>query len=128
LTFIKIYDKVRYKLKKGGIKAMKEKYFYLDTGSYFMQVVKVLSDDDIEVSHDTLEKIASECLKNNIHFSYYKDIDLSDDIFNEYDEIEGFTYLDLSCYDIDFNIYMEVNNFKMFDTIPTHLEYETITI
>jgi hypothetical protein len=110
---------------------MKEKnvkYVLLDTGSYFMKVLKVSSDNDIEVSHDTLEKIASQCLKNNIHFSYYKDKDLSDDLFNEYDEIEGFTYLDLSSHDIDFNIYMEVNNFKMRDEIPSTYEYDEITI
>ena len=91
---------------------MKEKnvkYVLLDTGSYFMKVLKVYSDKKIDektFSHEILERIASQCLKNNIHFSYYKDIDLSDEIFNEYDEIEGFTYLDLSSHDIDFNIYI----------------------
>ena len=99
------------------------KYILLDSGFCWLHTIKLKSNDDIELSSDLLELVASECIKNNININFYKSDDEElKELFDEYENVDGYIYLDLSCYDIDYNIYLDIRNFKLLDEIPKTYE------
>ena len=75
---------------------MKKIFILLDTGFYWLNVIELNSNDKIELNHDLLESIIPELIKNG-YGDFIKDDDESiNELKNDYDEIEGYTYLDLS--------------------------------
>ena len=96
-----------------------KKFLLLDTGFYWLNVIELNSNDKIELNHDLLESVIPELIKNG-YCDFIKDDDDEsiNELKNDYDEIEGYIYLDLSYSDLGYNIYLNINNLKLLDIIP----------
>ena len=98
---------------------MNKKYILLDSGYVWLNVIELKSDNMIELSHELLENVTAQCINNNIGISYIVDDEMASEYKNEYDEIPGYVYLDLSCNDIGFNVYLNIINCRILDEIPS---------
>lgn len=98
---------------------MNKKFLLLDSGFIWLNVIELKSNDKIDLTAELLEVVTAECIKKNIGISYIKDDETALDCFNEYGEIEGYIYLDLSYSDLGFNVYLNILNCKMLDEIPS---------
>lgn len=97
---------------------MYKKYLLLDSGYIWLNVIELKSNEKIELSHELLENVTAQCIHNEIGISYIKDDHDALEYKNEYDEIDGYIYLDLSSSNIGYNVYLNILNCKMLDTIP----------
>ena len=92
-------------------------YLLLDTGTYFMNVIELSSSEEIEIYSEVLEDIIPLCIENN-SCNYMIDNEEIKELFNEYEEIEGYTYLDLSHSNLGYNIYLDIRNMRTMEEVP----------
>ena len=88
-----------------------KKYLLIPTGFYWLQVVELRSDEEIEITSDLMEQLAPLLIDNNI--GSYESLD------NEWikENDDSYIYLDLSSSKKD-NCYMLIDNLKLVNEIP----------
>lgn len=94
-----------------------KKWICVDTGCYWMNVVEIVADNgkDFDIE-PLLEEIAPALIKSGLG-QFIEEGDVAPDLFNDWGEIEGYTYLDLSPAGMG-NYYMRIENLRVMDEIP----------
>lgn len=94
---------------------MKKLYLLIPTGFYWLQVVELNSEIDIEITVDLLESVVPLLIDNNIG-SYES---LENEAIEENDD--RYTYLDLSASKKD-NCYMLIDNLKIVNDTSAQID------
>lgn len=96
-----------------------KKYLFIPTGFYWLQVVELRSNRNIEITSDLMEQLAPLLIDNNI--GSYESLD------NEFitEDNDSYIYLDLSSSKKD-NCYMLIDNLKLVNKIPESYEIDLI--
>lgn len=94
-----------------------KKYVCVDTGFYWLNVVEVIADKEGDFNIEPLlETIAPFLIKEGLG-QFLKEDKVGPDLFDDYGELEGYTYLDLSHAGMG-NYYMRIENLRVMDEIP----------